>query len=98
MSQERGTTYPNTMALEVLRNGNTGRGNKGIEGCSTPFPLEAPDAYPFDFGRPLILHSVPVLPPPSSLASTVWSSHEPWPQGISLGGPDAIVKPGGRQR
>ena len=72
MSQERGIIYLNTIVpLKVLYNGNTGRGNKGIKGYSTLFPLKVPNVYPFDFGQPLILHSILVLLPPSSLASTV---------------------------
>ena len=72
MSQERGITYLNTIVpLKVLYNGDTSRGNKGIKGYNTLFPLKAPNVYSFDFGRPLIFHSISVLLPLSSLASTV---------------------------
>ena len=49
-SQERGTTYPNTMRFKVPYNGDTSRGNEGIGLGIKSFTLEAPDAYPFDSG------------------------------------------------
>ena len=74
--RERVKTYPNTIVpLEVPYNGDTSRGDKGIDFRISSFALETPNIHPFDFsatrGSSLILHSIPITLPLSLLVCIV---------------------------